>query len=298
MRVCASVLNWNAWEQTVACVRSLQALSFPNLHIIVIDNASQQPLEPSLEGVHIIRATENRGYSGGHRLGLTWAQHYGAELIWLLNNDLIVQPETLSHLLRAYTQYGTALYSSLPLDSDGTKVNSGVKFYSLDAHGAPDMQRSVEGEAIPRTGDHVFANVSGSSLLIPLRLVQQHGFMDDRFFLYWEETDYCFRLAKHGIRSILVADSHVLHRSGGAVTTCNTALTYVIRYYINRNRLVVLQRYAKRRYYWYVLRTELRHALMALLRRPFGLQERFQWRAIRDGALGRLGKTYAPEDYR
>lgn len=82
---------------------------------------------------------------------------------------------------------------------------------------------------------------------------------------------------------------------------CNSApcsANYVVRYYINRNRLIILRKYARRRYYWYVLRTELRQALTALLRRPLGVEERFHWRAVRDGILGRLGKTYAPEDYR
>lgn len=298
MKICASILNWNAWEETIACVRSLQALQQPELHLIVVDNASQEPLEPPLEGIHLIRAAENRGYSGGHRLALAWAQRYGAELIWLLNNDLTVQTNTLSELLRAYQQHGMALYGSLPLDSDGVRVNAGVKFYLLDERGAPDMGRSLEGEAIPRTGDHVLANVSGSSLLVPLKLVAQHGFMDDRFFLYWEETDYCFRLALRGVPSVLVADSQVWHRSGAAATARRAALIYVIRYYINRNRLIILRKYARRRYYWYVLRTELRQALTALLRRPLGVEERFHWRAVRDGILGRLGKTYAPEDYR
>jgi GT2 family glycosyltransferase len=298
MRICASILNWNAWEQTVACVRSLQALCEPTLHIAVVDNASQEPLTPALQDVHLMCAAENRGYSGGHRLALHWAQQCGAELLWLLNNDLLVRPETLAQLLRAYRQHGAALYGSLPLDFDGAQVNAGVKFYLLDGRGKPDMRRSWEGEAIPRTGDHSLANLSGSSLLIPLSVIAQHGFMDDRFFLYWEETDYCFRLARRGVRSILVADSQVWHRSGGAVQAQNTTLRHVIRYYINRNRLVVLRRYARPRHYFYVLRTELRQAAKVLRQRPLGMAERFYLHSVRDGLLGRLGKTYAPEAYR
>jgi GT2 family glycosyltransferase len=268
------------------------------LHIAVVDNASQEPLTPALQDVHLIRAAENRGYSGGHRLALAWAQQCGAELLWLLNNDLLVRAETLAQLLRAYRQHGTALYGSLPLDSDGAQVNAGVKFYLLDERGKPDMQRSWEGQVIPRTGDHSLANLSGSSLLIPLSVIAQHGFMDDRFFLYWEETDYCFRLARRGVRSVLVADSQVWHRSGGAVQAQNTTLRHVIRYYINRNRLIVLRRYARPRYYFYVLRTELRQAMKVLRQRPLGMAERFYLRSVRDGLLGRLGKTYAPEAYR
>lgn len=297
MKICVSVLNWNAWQQTVACVRSLQALQYPDLHIAVVDNASQEPLEPALQDVHLIRAAENRGYSGGHRLALHWARQSGAALLWLLNNDLIVQPETLAQLLRAYQQHGAGLYGSLPLDMDGAQVNAGVKFYFCDAHGKPNMQRSVEGLMIPRTGDHVFANVSGSSLLIPLELIERHGFMDDRFFLYWEETDYCFRLARRGVRSILVADSQVHHRSGGAVHASNTALTHVIRYYINRNRLVVLRRHASLRYYLYVIRTELLQAAKIVRKGVLDMPERFYLHSVCDGFLGRLGKVYAPETY-
>src|SRR5687768_4773928 len=94
-----SVLNWNAGEKTAQCIHSLTQLDYSDHRIIIVDNASQ---DNSVEYLHalfpeitIISSSENLGYAGGHRLAVEKAFAGGAELIWLLNNDLEVKADAL-----------------------------------------------------------------------------------------------------------------------------------------------------------------------------------------------------------
>ena len=70
-------------------------------------------------------------------------------------------------------------------------------------------------------------------MLIPLKIIKNYGFMREDFFMYGEETDYCYNLKKHGISSYVVADSVVVHK--GAESFKNAK--YLEIYYRRRNML-------------------------------------------------------------
>src|SRR5699024_6413658 len=89
------VLNWNGWKDTNECIRSLEKLDYPNFHIIVVDNASTDDsvnkIQVQYPGVFILRTAENKGYAGGNNEGIRYAMANGADYIWILNNDTVVE---------------------------------------------------------------------------------------------------------------------------------------------------------------------------------------------------------------
>ena len=100
--VCAVVLNWNGGEATRACVHSLAAANYPNLSIIVVDNASSDGSAEQWsenETIDLIRNSTNLGFTGGVNAGIRRAMERGADYVWLLNNDATAGPNVLGQLV-------------------------------------------------------------------------------------------------------------------------------------------------------------------------------------------------------
>lgn len=311
-KVCVAVLNWNNYEHTIRCLQSLEQLDYSNFAVIVIDNASTNEsaarIRQAAPSVELIRSGSNLGYAGGNELALRRAlADEDTELFWILNNDARVAPDTLSHLVAAYQQHGPALYGGVPLVDDEGEwrirrltlwhffLGRRSLMYTTTLNNRPYRA------CFPTLEPRPVNNLHGSHLMIPLSVIREYGFMDTRFFLYAEEDEYCLRLAQRGIKSILVPASAVFHRGSGASEGHNQ-LFYVAQYYGLRNRLVVVRRHLGFGYFVFQILLFLykivRDRLFGksdLARSPLNLQYRLL--GMRDGILGRLGKTLAPENF-
>ena len=97
------VLNWNGLADTLECVRSLDAIEYQNRTVVVVDNGSANAeadqLEAARPGLIVLRSRENLGYAGGNNLGIRLALERGADYVWLLNNDTIVNPGCVTELV-------------------------------------------------------------------------------------------------------------------------------------------------------------------------------------------------------
>ena len=309
-RICISVLNWNSHTHTIRCLKSLQDLDYDNCHIVVVDNASSDGsvtmIRTTFPDVHIVCSETNLGYVGGHELALQWAlatQEF--DLFLLLNNDVVVASDTLNHLVDAYRQHGDALYGSVALNAE-SEHNDWVmamalwKFRAdnrtLYFHTYHGLAYSVSFET---TTPCLTPALHGSSLLIPLSVIRNYGFMDTDFFLYSEESDYCLRLRENGIHSFLVPASVIYHVGGGSGRG-TARLKAIIRYYRIRNRLILLNRHSTYRSYLrqiiYSLLFAAKNVAFGIVNRNKALEGYYALVAVRDALLGRRGKTLAPED--
>ncbi|MCX7596938.1 MAG: glycosyltransferase family 2 protein, partial [Fischerella sp.] len=102
-KVFVILLNWNGWQDTVKCIVSLKGLSYPNYEIVVLDNASTNDSVEQIRAAHpdvtLIETGANLGFAGGNNVGIRYALEHGAEYIWLLNNDTIVDANALSAMV-------------------------------------------------------------------------------------------------------------------------------------------------------------------------------------------------------
>jgi GT2 family glycosyltransferase len=103
-KVFTVLLNWNGWQDTLECVRSLQDVTYPNQSVVIVDNGSVgddvQNLRRELgNGCCIIQNERNEGYCEGNNVGMRHALAQGADYILILNNDTVVAPDFLSHLV-------------------------------------------------------------------------------------------------------------------------------------------------------------------------------------------------------
>jgi GT2 family glycosyltransferase len=312
-QVIISILNWNGCDKTLACLESLRALDYRHHQIIVVDNHSRDDsvarIRAAYPEIELLCTDTNLGFSGGHQFALDHVMQRGANLFWMLNNDTRVRPDTLSALADAYRRWGEALYGSVSVsDDDQSRLEYGGG-WELDPQGKPDFSiynrfvGMLYDEYLAQWPQRAVATLSGSSLMVPLSVIRQYGFFDEAFFFYAEDADYCLRLRKKGIPSVIVPESVIMHEKHGSFEG-NSQLDWVRTYYLRRNNTVAIRRYQGQRAYWRLIGSELSFCTRAWFSsirrtRKLGIPVRYRDRylALRDVLLHRMGKTIAPEDY-
>lgn len=241
-----SMLNWSNYPDTIACIESLSVLDYSNYKIIIRDNASPndsvEKLKVALPHFTIYTTEENEGYATGHFLNWQIAKDEGAELFWILNNDLKVDRNTLKELVKVAekTQF-RHLYGSVSLqwenhdlvDFGGAKL-SPISNKMLTYNSWRNKKYTELVDAYPDY--YEVESLEGSSMLIPMHIIDKYGFMKLDCFMYGEETDYCYRLRKQGVKSLAVTQSLVTHHNEGS-TKMSPRLKAIPTYYRRRNAL-------------------------------------------------------------
>jgi GT2 family glycosyltransferase len=234
------LLNWHGWQDTIACLDSLESLEYTNYRVLVVDNGSTDDsvarIRAAHPGIPILETGRNLGFSGGCNVGIRRALEEGADYVWLLNNDTTVDPQAL-----------TAMISVAEADPGVGAVGSVL--YYLDS--PKDIQAWGGGRVCFWTGRsrHLLNPVTGAwlhyltaaSILLRRRALDEVGLLDENtFFMYWEDADFSFRLRKAGWRLAVADQSIVLHREHAATGKGSPLLDY----YFNESAVRFFRRYA------------------------------------------------------
>jgi hypothetical protein len=238
--VVAIVLNWNNLPDTLECVASLRRSDWPNLSVWVVDNDSREdptgPVSASHPGVRVIRNPRNEGYGGGNNTGLRHALQEGADYALILNNDVTMAPDTVRCLVegaeadpRIAMATPTVLYYDRPTEVywDGGIID----WETGDPHHR-STTLPVEGEV--RRSEWL----DGCAVLVRLSALREIGLMDERYFLYFEDTDWSMRARSLGWSNAVVLRAkawHKVSRSTGGFA--NPA----VHYYYARNRYLFIK---------------------------------------------------------
>jgi GT2 family glycosyltransferase len=211
------ILNWNSPEETVTAVESVLKMDYPNFHVLVVDNGSTDNSAMELRRitnsrVELLESPVNNGYTGGCNLGFARAMELDVDCVWLLNNDAVVAPDTLSSLvtlMQSDPQIGLATPVIASLDE---------KPHITFAGGICDMNAALYEEtndvAVAKQWamEHPAAGlVIGTAMLIRTRLIREIGMLDESFFMYYEDIDYSARSLRAGYRNVVDWSSGVYH---------------------------------------------------------------------------------------
>ena len=213
------VLNWNGLADTRECLLSLQAARYPAMRVIVVDNGSKGDEATTLERefsafIELLRLPENRGFAAGANAGIRRALEAGSDFVLLLNNDTVVAPEFLQALV----------------DAAGDIPNLAAVCPRTRFYDRPRMIYSTGGEVsvwrgvatqVGRGQDDrgQFGRLErrgyadGVCMLIPADALIAVGLLDEQYFAYWEETDWCVRAAERGLHCYYVPQSHIWHKA-------------------------------------------------------------------------------------
>lgn len=242
------LVNWNGYDDTVACVESCRSLTYERFSILIVDNGSADGSGERLveyfadePGVEVILTGENLGFAGGNNIGIRRALMDGAAYVWLLNNDTIVEAESLTALVTAAREHPEAgMLGSKVYYYDRPNVLWFAGGFIKPSRNGTTYHRGIE-EVDEGQYDttEVVDYVTGASLLVSTTLVRRIGLMDDGYFLYWEEVDWCERARAEGHPSLYVPASRIWHKVGASLGAQDSPAQ--IRYDA-RNRLVFYRR--------------------------------------------------------
>ena len=212
------IVNWNSWDILSRCLEKLQAQTFRDFKVLVVDNASDRPAPADLfsrhPGISLIQNQANLGFAAANNQAIRSPD--AAEWLALLNPDAFPEPDWLERLVDAARENpDCAMFASRQLmdgdlallDGDGDVYNiSGLVWRA--GHG-----RRADAAGQPR---EVFSPCAAAALYRRDALVAAGGF-DEDFFCYVEDVDLGFRLRLLGHRCLLVPAA-VVHHIGSATT--------------------------------------------------------------------------------
>ena len=296
-RVIIIVLNWNGRDDTLACLASLSKLDYPSYELVVIDNGSGDDSVPAIRAsfpqVTLVETGENLGYVGGNNLGLEYAKAVRADYALLLNNDTEVASDFVRILVNA-AQAKPAIGFAGP-----TVYYYGQPNVIWSAGGAIDWQRGStrmvglnerdvgQFGQIPRAVDFL----AGCAMLVGHTVLERVGLLDERFFAYYEETEWCVRAKRAGFQIVHVPLARIWHK----ISPEARAGSPTAHYYMTRNRLLFLKATGAGPQAWlHTLFAEYLRTLMSWSLRPRWRSKKEQRRAmlwaIHDAWSGRWGR--------
>src|SRR3569623_1328721 len=239
-RVGVVVLTWNSAAVIGDCISSVLASKLP-LKVCVVDNGSTdgtpELVASSFPQVELIQTGENLGYAGGNNVGLAELLSRGVEYVFVLNPDAIVEPDTVGRLLeRADADAELAAVSPVITYRDSDRIWYGGSEINWRTGETP---HSGEGRVLGSVPVGKFtARFCGCAALLRSSALARVGLFDERFFLYFEDTELSVRLGKAGFK-IGVESSAVCRHANS--TSTGGGRSGVYQYYMPRNRLMLLE---------------------------------------------------------
>ena len=235
------ILNWNGKKDTLECLKSLRDLDYSDYEIVVVDqnsgDGSYEAIADRFPDVTLISNDENLGFAEGNNVGIRHAMSAGADYIALLNNDTTVDPD----FVRAFIDAARAMPD---FDIFGPKI----VFYRdpnliWAAGSASDWRRGIciqRGYAEVDRGQYDTPTevnaLTGCAMMIHRKVFETIGLFDGRFYLYYEETDWCARAQRAGFRLLSVPATVVRP----IVSATIGAASPTIVFYMVRNNLLFI----------------------------------------------------------
>jgi len=294
LRVAVVVLCYNGVDLTVGCLESLQKQDYPNLDIILVDNGSKDGtfsiISEKFPRALWVQNPENLGYALGNNTGIEFALSKGAQAVFLVNNDTRLHPSCVSTLMNTLQGdskigiLGPMVYTwdqTKTISSAGGVVNWRKAYADNIGMGEIDKGQYPGGEV---------DFVNGCGLMVCRKVLEHVGGLDPRFFMYWEETDWCLRVKEAGYKVYFEPTGAMEHKA----PIVSRELGPTTLYYLTRNRFLFFFRHTPIT----MKPMALLHALDGTLR---GIMENrragkmaharaMQW-ALRHAVTGHWGRT-------
>ncbi len=298
-KVFISIINFNGKKNTLECLRSIDNLNMTGieLNVVLIDNASKEKLDIEEKilknaSLKIILNEKNLGFSGGHNIGINYALSNNADYIVILNNDTIVDKNLVYELLNAFDKD-----SNIGIVSPKIYFAKGFEFHK-DRYKNEDLGNVLWYAGGDMNWDNVIGShrgvdeidkgqyeeqkeidfSSGCCMAVKKEVFEKVGFLNEKYFLYYEDNDYSQRAKRKGYKIIYTPKAILWHKNAGSAGGSGSNLQ---DYYITRNRLLFGLAYAPLK------------ARLALLRESFKLLvagRYWQKRGVLDFYLRRFGK--------
>ena len=233
-------INYNGLQETLEMIASLKEATYPNVEIIIVDNASKEDplsIKTTFPDVVLFENPINEGFAGGNNRGMEIAK---GEYFLLLNNDTLVDPGFLEPLVaRAQSDQNIGIVCpKLVYYEDPTIIQyagyTPINPITGRGHGIGFNEKDQGQYDTPTQTNRAH----GAAMFMPRKAVEKVGLMAELYFLYYEEMDYCERFKRQGFTIWYEPASKIIHKESMSVGKNSLMKTY----YMSRNRLIYLRR--------------------------------------------------------
>lgn len=244
-KVYISILNWNGLDDTIECLESIFKLDYDNFHLVVVDNNSSDNsvsvLRKRYPNIHIIESRINTGFTGGNNIAIQYAIDNGADYVWLLNNDTVVECNTLTLIVE------TAGKNDLI-----GMVSPEIYYYDqkdkIQFNGSYISDENLTVAYLTNKSQLDDCNIKnkvilwGTALLIKRAVIKKVGYLDDLFFAYAEDCDYSIRVNNSGYINTICFNAKVFHKDSMSTGGIASPIQIFLRI---RNSYFLKMRYLK-----------------------------------------------------
>jgi GT2 family glycosyltransferase len=227
MKIASIILTYNDFEKTKKSINSLIESNLPNdieHFIIVIDNCSSdkyieglknlQKKYSNFEKIKFIFNKENLGFSGGNNVGISYAlEKINADAVLLINNDAYLEKNTLNELLNfLFSDPNIGIVGpTICYYGNKDKIWHGGGFFKILKMGIINVGKNKSFDEISKMQPIEVDFISLCVALIKKEVFEKIGFLDQNFFLYYDDTDFCYRAKKAGFKLIYIPHLRAYH---------------------------------------------------------------------------------------
>ena len=246
----AVIVTWNKKKDVLSLLSQLKTVDYPadRLSIMVVDNASTdgtvQAIQTNHPGIRILQNSENLGGAGGFNAGMRWtlANRSQTDYLWLLDNDVWVDPDSLNALVRVLEKHPrAAICGSKIMDVDFR--DSMIELGAFIDYRRGDVRRHEPDPEQLKDPNAVFKvdYVAACSLLARVTMVKKLGIWHEKFFIYWDDMEWGARFNVAGYDVLAANGSIVYHPSWAGRTADQSAIWR--NYYRTRNSIWFFNHY-------------------------------------------------------
>lgn len=289
------IANWNRKSDTLRCLESVLASDYPFTEVLVVDNKSTDgSVEAILDiypHIQLIQNKENLGFTGGYNTGIRFFLNKGIDFVFLLNNDAIIMPDTIQKLVQSAMYNPDAGFVG-PIICSIKDPNLILTAGGLLLDGWKPWHRGT-GELYRAKLDFKseIDFLSGCALLVSKIAIETVGLLDEDYYAYHEEIDWCYRGKKAGFQLIFVPEAIALHPDNSQRDQSSAFVTY----YITRNSLLFLKKHKKGSFILLSALTGYTRTLLSWSLRPRWRDKHMQRKALKralvDFARSSFGKA-------
>lgn len=233
MTVTIVIVNYQTYQDTIDCVKSLlKSKTEFDYEILVIENCSPNDSYEQLlilekmeslslrKCVHIIKSAENNGYCAGNNVGIRVALEKNSDFVWILNPDTLVESDTLQNLVKFAISHKNAglVGNKLVYYPDTNLLQAlGGSFFGRNKFGAlaPKPHLYYLCDSKMNLPDEIELDLLiGASMLVRREVFEKIGLMNEKFFMYSDENEFCIRAKQAGFSILATSKATVFHKEG------------------------------------------------------------------------------------
>lgn len=241
------ILNYNNYEDTFECIQSLKKIDIAGYidnKIVLIDNSSIDgsgvKLKQYFEKDLIFLSTErNIGYAAGNNVGIKYAIEHGADYICILNNDTFVEENFYEECIRFLDENTQVAFVGPTVEEYDKKIVQSTGGDIIIEKGTV----SVKNNGMIRQNLTQIIEcdyVGGACMIFRADLISEIGMIPENYFLFFEETEWCYKVKRKGYKNVCLRDVYIKHKGSASIDTYDGLHAYLME----RNRAVFLKRNA------------------------------------------------------